>query len=418
MLGVVIVPRLVLMFSSVRRLPIPRRIAASAVSAFIVTAIAHLATSLAFFISYDFEPGRFGLINLYFAPSSFVAFVLLAVFAYLGFFSRRYLALGAGLVAGVVGAVLGTLFTIAQTGRAITLDWIGRVLGTLNGTNLFFVFALAAVATLLGGYALRRVAELRFGARSRRIALVRLPASNLDEGELTHIERRAINADLADEQWDAYVAALAENGWLTVEVQPAPELADSVFVEDTVVMFGRTAVLTSPGAESRRGEVEAVERTVRELGLRIERIALPGTLDGGDVLKVGTTVYVGRGGRTNAEGIRQLRALVAPLGYTVVAVPVTKVLHLKSAVTALPDGTVIGYPPLVDDPSIFERFLAVPEEGGAHVVELAPDTVLMAASAPQSAELIRELGYTVVTVDISEFEKLEGCVTCLSVRVR
>ena len=107
-----------------------------------------------------------------------------------------------------------------------------------------------------------------------------------------------------------------------------------------------------------------------------------------------------------------------PLGYTVVAVPITKVLHLKSAVTALPDGTVIGYPPIVDDPTVFDRFLSVPEESGSHVVVLAADTVLMAASAPKSAELIRELGYTVVTVDISEYEKLEGCVTCLSVRIR
>jgi dimethylargininase len=153
--------------------------------------------------------------------------------------------------------------------------------------------------------------------------------------------------------------------------------------------------------------------------LRVERIVLPGTLDGGDVLKVGSTVYVGRSGRTNAEGIRQLRAIVGKLGFAVVvAVPVTKVLHLKSAVTALPDGTIIGYPAVVDDPAIFDRFLAMPEEGGAHVVALAPDTVLMAASAPASAALIADLGYRVVTVDISEFEKLEGCVTCLSMRVR
>jgi dimethylargininase len=109
---------------------------------------------------------------------------------------------------------------------------------------------------------------------------------------------------------------------------------------------------------------------------------------------------------------------VSSLGYTVVAVPLTKVLHLKSAVTALPDGTVIGYLPLVDDPKIFDRFLSVPEEGGAHVVKLTDDTVLMAASAPQTAELIENLGYRVISVDISEYEKLEGCVTCLSVRVR
>lgn len=249
-------------------------------------------------------------------------------------------------------------------------------------------------------------------------ALVRRPASNLDEGEITHIARTPVDAALAREQWDAYIDALTDNGWMVVEAEAAPELADSVFIEDTVVVFGGTAVIASPGAESRRAEIEQIEPAVRSLGLEIERIELPGTLDGGDVLKVGSTVYVGRGGRTNAEGIQQLRSIVSPLGFTVVAVPVSKVLHLKSAVTALPDGTVIGYPPNVDDVSIFDPFLAVPEEAGAHVVQLSADTVLMAASAPRSAALIADLGYQVVTVDISEFEKLEGCVTCLSVRVR
>jgi dimethylargininase len=99
-------------------------------------------------------------------------------------------------------------------------------------------------------------------------------------------------------------------------------------------------------------------------------------------------------------------------------VPLTRVLHLKSAVTALPDGTVIGYRPLVDDESAFTAFLGVPEEGGAHVVVLGDETVLMSAHAPRTAEAFRERGLTVVTVDISEFEKLEGCVTCLSVRIR
>jgi dimethylargininase len=252
----------------------------------------------------------------------------------------------------------------------------------------------------------------------RRIAIVRPPADNLADGQVTHVERSAINTDLANDQWDSYVAAFVDNGWDIVEVPVANDLADSVFIEDAVVLFGDTAVITSPGAESRRAEIVDAEKTVRDAGLRIERIQLPGTLDGGDVLKVGSTVYVGRGGRTNAEGIRQLRAIVAKLGFTVVAVPVTKALHLKSAVTALPDGTIIGYPAVVDDPALFDRFLAMPEEGGAHVVTLAPDTVLMASSAPASAALVADLGYRVVTVDISEFEKLEGCVTCLSVRLR
>ncbi len=150
---------------------------------------------------------------------------------------------------------------------------------------------------------------------------------------------------------------------------------------------------------------------------RSAAIELPGTLDGGDVLKIDRTVYVGQGGRTNGDGIRQLRALLTPRGYAVVGVPVTKVLHLKSAVTALPDGTVVGHPDAVDHPEVFPRFLPMPEHGAA-VVVLDAATVLMAASVPASAALIESLGYRVITVDISEFEKLEGCVTCLSVRLR
>jgi dimethylargininase len=106
------------------------------------------------------------------------------------------------------------------------------------------------------------------------------------------------------------------------------------------------------------------------------------------------------------------------LGHNVIAVPVNKVLHLKSAVTALPDGSTIGYPPLVDDPAFWPHFRPVPEESGSHVVDLGDGRLLIAASAPRSAQLIADLGYTPIPVDISEFEKLEGCVTCLSVRLR
>ncbi|MBC7443281.1 MAG: N(G),N(G)-dimethylarginine dimethylaminohydrolase [Ramlibacter sp.] len=251
-----------------------------------------------------------------------------------------------------------------------------------------------------------------------RRALVRRPALNLAEGQLTHLQRRPIDLALALAQWRGYVAALADEGWDTIEVEPAPHLPDSVFIEDAVILFGNLAVVASPGAPSRRGETAAAETAVRALGLPVRRVELPGTLDGGDVLKVGSTVYVGRSLRTNDEGIAQLREILAPVGYTVVGVPITKALHLKTAVTALPDGTVVGYPPLVDDTSVFPDFLPVPEAEGTAVVVLDDHTVLMSSSAPRSAELFTGRGYRVVTVDISEFEKLEGCVTCLSVRVR
>ncbi|UWF77706.1 MULTISPECIES: dimethylargininase [Microbacterium] len=248
--------------------------------------------------------------------------------------------------------------------------------------------------------------------------LVRRPSPRLAEGELTHIERVPVDAELAQRQWEQYVDAYRSRGWDVVEIEPADAHPDGVFVEDTVVMFGDLAVLTRPGADSRRGEIDTTRAALERAGIPFERIEEPGTLDGGDVLKVGRTVYVGRTLRTNDEGIAQLDALLSPRGWTVVPVPVTKVLHLKSGVTALPDGTVIGYPPLVDDPSIYPEFLPVPEEHGTAVVVLDDDTVLMSSDAPQSAQLFRDRGLTVIETPISEFEKLEGCVTCLSVRVR
>ncbi|MFE2261594.1 dimethylargininase [Streptomyces griseosporeus] len=249
-------------------------------------------------------------------------------------------------------------------------------------------------------------------------ALVRRPSPRLAEGLVTHIEREKVDVGLAVEQWEAYVAALSAHGWETIEVEPADDCPDSVFVEDTVVMYKNVALITRPGAEARRPETAGVEEAVAALGCSVNWIWEPGTLDGGDVLKIGDTIYVGRGGRTNPAGVQQLRAAFEPLGARVVAVPVSKVLHLKSAVTALPDGTVIGHIPKVDRPALFPRFLSVPEESGAHVVLLGGSTLLMAASAPRTAELLTDLGFEVVTVDIGEFEKLEGCVTCLSVRMR
>ena len=139
---------------------------------------------------------------------------------------------------------------------------------------------------------------------------------------MTHVERRPVDLALAREQWAGYVQALADTGWEAVEAPPADESPDGVFVEDAVVVFGQLAVVARPGVDARRSETVGVEAAVAELGYAIERIEEPGTLDGGDVLKVRDTVYVGLSGRTNAEGARQLRALLTPLGATVVDVAV------------------------------------------------------------------------------------------------
>lgn len=245
-------------------------------------------------------------------------------------------------------------------------------------------------------------------------ALVRQPSPLLAEGLLTHIDRVPVDFELARRQWDGYVEALQTVGWEVIEVPAAPTMADSVFVEDALVWWDTTAVVTLPGAIQRRAETLGAQAAARELAANVVHIEAPDTLDGGDVLKIGRRFYVGVGGRTTLGACEQLAKL---LGVEVVPVPVTKVLHLKSAVTALPDATAVGYLPLVDDPEVFDAFLAVPEPG-AEVVVIDDETVLMATSAPRSRELFEARGLRVVAVDISEFEKLEGCVTCLSVRLR
>jgi dimethylargininase len=249
-------------------------------------------------------------------------------------------------------------------------------------------------------------------------ALVRRPSPRLAEGLVTHLERTPVDLDLARAQWEGDVAALQKAGWETIEVPPADDCPDGVFVEDTVVMYGDRAVITRPGADERKPETAGTTEVLRQLGYDVVTIEAPGTLDGGDVLKYGGTAWVKVGGRTNQAGVDQLAAYLAPYGATVVGVPASKVLHLKSAVTALPDGTVIGHPPLVDDPAVWPSFLAVPEEAGAHVVLLDDDLVLMSTSAAETRVLLEERGLRVVAVDLSEYEKLEGCVTCLSVRLR
>ena len=250
-----------------------------------------------------------------------------------------------------------------------------------------------------------------------RTALVRPPGTRLADGLVTGPGRGAVDVGLARNQWRNYVDALRRAGWSPVEVPGGEEYPDAVFVEDTLVVYRDLAIVARPGAEQRRAETADAAAVVEDQGYRTASIEPPGTLDGGDVLQVGDSVYVGLGARTNQAGIDQVRALLEPLGARVIAVPVTKVLHLKSAVTALPDGTVIGYEPLLDEPGLFEKFVAVAEETGSHVVALGERRLLIAASAPRTAEQLRELGWDVTAVDITEFEKLDGTVTCMSVRL-
>jgi dimethylargininase len=254
----------------------------------------------------------------------------------------------------------------------------------------------------------------------RRLALVRRPSPTLADGIVTHVGRREVDADLAVRQWEEYVGVLRRRGWSILEAPPADGCPDGVFIEDQVVVYGDVAVIGRSGAPRRRRERRGLRSLLLGVGYRVRAVVEPGTLDGGDVLKHGRDIWVGVGGRTNDEGVRQLEAALAAHPVRVHRVPVERVLHLKSGVTALPDGTVIGHRSTLGGGmgSAWPRVLEVPEEEGAHVVLIGGTSVLMSAAAPRTAQLLRGRGLDVVVVDISEFEKLEGCVTCLSVRLR
>ena len=250
-----------------------------------------------------------------------------------------------------------------------------------------------------------------------RRAIVRRPSPRVAEGEVTHIDRRAMDVDLALTQYANYLALLQRHGVELIHAPEADEHPDGIFVEDALVVVGGQAILTRPGAASRRGEIDTIRPLVESLGLPLATIEAPGTLDGGDVLCVGRHVFIGLTTRTTTAAIEQFAAIVEPLGRTVVAVDVPGCLHLKSAITALPDGSLIAVRGWVDE-TIFEaagyRVHAAGEETGGDVLCLGT-TVVLPADAPRTAEIIRNLGFDADPIDVGELQKIEAGVTCMSV---
>jgi dimethylargininase len=251
------------------------------------------------------------------------------------------------------------------------------------------------------------------------IAFTREVSPTIAHCELTHLARSPIDVWVARDQHRVYEALLAALGCEVRRVTPAPEHPDAVFVEDTAVVFDEIAVITHPGAAARRDEVAAVADALAPLR-PLARIVSPATLDGGDVLVIGRVVYVGETGRTNAEGIAQLRAVLAPFGYTVRGVPVTGCLHLKTAVTAVDDSTVLLNPAWVDVAAFREfRVLTVDEREpmAANVLRVG-DALVYGESFPYTLERLHVAGFRPHTVDASELAKAEGAVTCCSLVLR
>jgi dimethylargininase len=250
------------------------------------------------------------------------------------------------------------------------------------------------------------------------IALTREVSPTLGACQLTHVTRVPIDVERAAAQHRAYEARLEELGCRLVRLPPLPDLPDAVFVEDTAVIVDELAVTTRPGAPSRRGEVPSVGRALGAYR-RVATISPPATLDGGDVLRVGRTLFVGRSTRSNADGIEQLRSWLAPSGYAVEAVTVTGCLHLKSAATLVAPGTVLVNPHWVD-PGTFaglERIEVDPGESHAANALMVGGALLYPEAFPATRARLEAHGLRVVPVDLSELAKAEGAVTCCSLLV-
>ena len=235
--------------------------------------------------------------------------------------------------------------------------------------------------------------------------------------QLTHLARVPIDIALAREQHADYERTLALLGCEVVTVPVAHELPDSVFVEDTAIVLDEIAVITRPGASSRRPETGAVASTLGSFR-QLEFLREPATLDGGDVLRLGRTLYVGVGTRTNTAGVQQLTALVSFHGYVVRTVSVDKCLHLKSAITEVAPGVVVMNPDWVDgqmfpDHEIIE--VAPPEPAAANVLRIG-NAIVSAAAYPRTNARLAAMA-VVHSVDVSELAKAEGAVTCCSLIV-
>jgi dimethylargininase len=251
------------------------------------------------------------------------------------------------------------------------------------------------------------------------LAFTRPVPSSIANCELTHLERQPIDAANAARQHAEYENALRSLDCTVRQLAALHEHPDSVFVEDAAVVLDDCAIITRPGAESRRREVESVAEALHPLR-RLYHIEAPGTLDGGDVLRVGKRLYVGASTRSNEDGARQLADALAPLGYSVKRVPMRDCLHLKTAVSTLPDDALLLDPRCVDA-SCFDgaRVLYVnPDEPEGANVLVVGDVVIVPASAPRTRETLDAVGYRTMQLEASELAKAEGGLTCCSLLLR
>lgn len=247
-------------------------------------------------------------------------------------------------------------------------------------------------------------------------AITRSPSAAIGGCELTFLPRQQIDVPGAVRQHQGYDDCLAKLGARVISLPAEPELADAVFVEDAAIILDEIAVITRMGSAVREKETAGVTAALAP-HRPIEVLTPPATLDGGDVMRVGRTLFVGISARTNRAGTGQLREIVEPLGYGVQTVEVKGCLHLKTGCSYLGRGTVLANSAWVDTSQLKDlTLISVPpaEPWAANTLTIG-DTTLVAKCFPQTRRLLEEQGFRVRAVDMSELQKAEGGLTCLSI---
>lgn len=247
------------------------------------------------------------------------------------------------------------------------------------------------------------------------LAITREVSPRFNECEITHIERTPIDLNRARSQHHAYVNALKELGCKVIELPAEPDLPDSVFVEDTAFILPEAAVITRPGADSRKPETESIIRALTP-HIGMVHVCAPATVDGGDVLVLGKNIYVGLSTRSNQAAIDQLNELLRGDGYMVTGMEVQGCLHLKSAVSRVDNKTLLINQDWVDKNHFanFDFIEVDPSEPCAANCLPVGDSIIFPLSFPKTRAKLEDRGYQVVTVDIAELAKAEGAVTCCS----
>ena len=250
--------------------------------------------------------------------------------------------------------------------------------------------------------------------------IVRKPARSMIDGITSAPELGRPDYELAIKQHDAYIEALKSCGVAVTELPPLEEYPDACFVEDVAVVTSKCAIITNPGAASRNGEKEHIVETIRQFYSddQIAYIQSPGTLEGGDVMMVGDHFYVGRSARTNEEGIRQFIEILESYGLTGSEVTLEKVLHLKTGVNYLENNTYLVSGEFIekDEFKNANRIIIPEEEAYAANCIWVNNKVIVPTGFPKVAEAVKNAGYEIILTDTSEYRKLDGGLSCLSLR--